>query len=104
MSASHYVFKAHPYICDIAEDEYRKSKGLCPRSDVHVGMTELSKFAQCSSVIKVFYANPDNSELLQLARVDDIPNSNFITGLYTEHDDQGGYDPRFTRLQASDTY
>lgn len=68
--------------------------------DVHVSMTDISKFVQRSSVIKAFYATPDNSKLLQFAQVNEIPNSNFITGLYTEHDDQGGYDPRFTRLHC----
>lgn len=68
--------------------------------DVHVSMTEIAMFVQRSSVIKAFYANPDNSKLLQFARVDEIPDSNFIIDLYTERDGRGGYDPEFTRLHC----
>lgn len=62
----------------------------------HVTFTDLSPFVKTNSAALVYYFNADNTAL-DVIIGDNLPHSEYISSIHTEHDDQGGYDPSYTR-------
>ncbi len=60
-------------------------------------ISDLRRYVREASLVPTYYATT-TGELLQMENVTDSFDHGYITSIYTEHDDQGGYDPRYSRM------
>ncbi len=67
---------------------------------IHLSFVNLNEFINSDSLIPVFIANLDASQMTQISRLG-LPRSEYISEIQTTYDDQGGYDPRYTRLYCT---
>ncbi len=81
-------------------DAYIYQLALESKRKLHLVFTNLKEFTSGNSVVPVYYLNSTTSTLVPISRAN-LPQSDYITAIYTEHDDQGGYDPRYSRLHCT---
>jgi hypothetical protein len=68
--------------------------------ETRVSMTSIDNFLSRTDIVRAYHISDDNSRILQFKSMDEVPESQFITDMHTEHDDQGGYDTNITRVHC----